>query len=232
MNRTGAALIVIAALSLAGGCASPGPSPLPEGPAAYEAIPEHAVREQQDMIGPGDKLAIKVLGEPELSSDGYVVESSGYVQIPLLGDVIAAGQTSRELAADLARRLGSKFIRNPSVTVAIVDRPMSTYTVEGDVTAPGVYPATEATTLLTAMAQAKSPTKTAKTGDILVFRTINGQRAGGRFNLGDIRRGRAPDPQILPGDTVVVVNSAAKTAWRDFLTAVPVFNIFLFLQNN
>lgn len=232
MNRTGAALIAIAVISLVGGCSSPGPSPLPTGPQAYDAIPEHAAQDQQDVIGPGDKLAIKVMGEPELSADNYVVESSGYIQIPLLGDVIAAGQTSRELAGDLARRLGSRFIRDPSVTVAIVDRPLATYTVEGDVTAPGVYPATGATTLLTAMAQAKSPAKTAKTGDILVFRTINGQRAGGRFNLTEIRRGRAPDPQILPGDTVVVVNSAAKTAWRDFLTAVPVFNIFLFLQKN
>lgn len=231
MNRSGPTIFVALLSALAAGCASPGPSPFPTGQQAYDVIPERAAVDQQDTIRAGDKLSIKVFGEPELTGENYVVEGNGYIQVPLVGDVIAAGQTPREFAAELSRRLSSRYVRDASVTVGVIERPQSTYTVEGSVGAPGVYPVTSTTTLLTALAQAKSPTNTANNKDILVLRTIDGRKAGGRFNLTDIRRGRAPDPQILPGDTVVVVNSATKSAWRDFLTAVPVFNLFLFLRD-
>jgi polysaccharide export outer membrane protein len=233
MNRIGAALIATAAILLASGCTSTGPSPLPSGAAAYQNIPERAdSSEMIDAIHVGDRLAIRVFGEPELTSDGYIVDGTGYIQVPLLGDVIATGQTPRSLAKELQRRLANNYIRDASVTVVVAERTLSTYTVEGSVGAPGVYPAGPSTTLLTALAQAKSPLKTAKNDDVLVLRTTNGQKTGGRFSLTEIRRGRAPDPQILAGDTVVVVNSASKTAWQEFLQAVPVFNIFLLVKRN
>lgn len=233
MNRPGVILFVSAAVSMLGACASSGPSPLPMGAQAYDVIPEHAISaEQGEAIRAGDKLSIRVFGEPELSGDGYVVDSAGFIQVPLVGELIAAGQTSRELANELQRRLSARFVRDASVTVAIVDRPQSTFAVEGDVNSPGVFPAGANTTLLSALAQAKSPTKTAKTDDVMVFRSINGQRAGARFNLADIRRGRAADPQIVAGDTVVVVNSATKSAWRDVLAALPLLNTFVLFRNN
>lgn len=231
MKRIGAVISVSAAALLLSGCETSGNSPLPKGAAAYQAIPEHAVSASQaEGILPGDHLAIKVFGEPELSGDSYVVDSNGFIQVPLLGEVIAAGQSARELALELQRRLSARYVRDASVTVAVIDRPQATYTVEGEVNSPGVYPATASSTLLSALAVSKSPTKTAKTDDIMVFRTINGQRAGGRFKLTDIRRGRAPDPQILPGDTIVVVNSALKSAFRDTLAALPLLNTFVLLR--
>ncbi|MEP7221307.1 MAG: polysaccharide biosynthesis/export family protein [Novosphingobium sp.] len=223
---TGAALLLG---GLLGGCASEGPSPLPIGPAAYDAIPEKADNgEQGERLRPGDRISIQVFGEPELSSDNYRVNSTGYLQMPLVGELIAGGQTPRELGAEIARRLGSRYIRDPQVAVTITDRPRFTFAVEGHVSQPGVFEASSNSTLLTALAQAHSPDKTAKLDEIMVFRVINGRRAGGRFNLYDIRRGRAADPQILAGDTVVVGNSAIKSAWRDFLDAAPAFNTFRF----
>lgn len=232
MNRVGAVVLVAAVGSLLAGCASSGQSPLPVGPAAYETIPERASNDEGEVIQSGDRLAIRVFGEPDLSSEVSVVDASGYIQMPLLGEVIAAGQSPRSLSAELKRRLNARYIRNPDVTVMITDRPQATFTVEGDVTTPGVYPATSTSTLLSALAQAKSPTKTARTGDIIVLRRVNGQRTGGRFNLADIRRGRSPDPQILAGDTIVVTNSAGKSAWRDVLAALPLLNTFILLRQN
>ncbi|WP_158241529.1 polysaccharide biosynthesis/export family protein [Novosphingobium sp. TH158] len=222
-----AALLGLAMLSA---CASAGgPSPLPQGAAAYETIPERVDNgELSERIRPGDRLGIRIFGEPELSSDNYRVDAVGYLQMPLIGEMPVGGQTPRELRAEITRRLAARFIKDPQVAITVLDRPRSTFTVEGDVESPGVFEANPGTTLLTALAQAKSPTKTAKLSEIMVFRIINGQRAGGRFNLSDIRRGRAPDPQILAGDTIVVGNSAVKSTWRDFLAAAPLFNIFTF----
>ncbi|MES2491765.1 MAG: polysaccharide biosynthesis/export family protein [Pseudomonadota bacterium] len=185
-----------------------------------------------ETIRPGDRLSVRVFGEPELSSDTYAVDATGYLQVPLISDVIASGQSTRELAKELQRRLGKNYLRDASVTVALLERPLATYTVEGSVNQPGVFAVNDNTTLLTALAQARSPIKTAKTDDVLVLRSTDGQKTGGRFNLTDIRRGRAADPQIIAGDTIVVVNSATKSAWQDFLQAVPVFNVFLLVKRD
>lgn len=232
MIRYGAVLPALALIAVLGGCASTGPSPLPAGAQAYEVIPERLdTARQNEVIQTGDRLSIRVFGEPEISGDDFFVDSGGYIQVPLIGEVIAGGQTARELASELQRRLSARFVRNASVTVAMTERPQANFAVEGDVTNPGVFPATGSTTLLSALAQAKSPTKTAKTNDVIVLRMVNGQKVGGRFDVNAIRRGRAADPQIVAGDTVVVVNSAGKSAWRDVLAALPLLNTFVLLRN-
>jgi len=209
------------------GCTTAGPSPFPEGKAAYSVIPESAPQDfSVDAIKPGDRLAIRVFGEPELTSETYIVDSAGYIQIPLIGEMIVVEQTPRAVAAEIERRLQIRYIKNASVTVTVMERPMATFAVEGDVNQPGVYPAQPNSTLLSALAQARSATKTAQLNDVVVLRKVNGERAGARFNVSDIRRGRSPDPQILAGDTVVVVNSSIKSAWRDLLQATPVLSLF------
>lgn len=225
MMRYGVLLPALA-LSVAG-CTTAGPSPFPQGKEAYSVVPESAPQDfSADAIKPGDRLAIRVFGEPELTSDNYVVDSAGYIQVPLIGELIVLQQSPRAVAAEIERRLQVRYVRNASVTVTVMERPQATFTVEGDVNQPGVYPAQPNSTLLSALAQARSTTKTAQLDDVVVLRKINGERAGARFNVTDIRRGRAPDPQILAGDTVVVVNSSIKSAWRDLLQATPVLSLF------
>ena len=97
---------------------------------------------------------------------------------------------------------------------------------EGDVREPGIFEATPGTTLLSAIAQAKSTADTARLDEVMVFRQANGERMGARFNIDDIRKGRAADPTILAGDTIVVGRSGLKEAWKQFLQAAPAFNLF------
>jgi polysaccharide export outer membrane protein len=215
----------IALVSCAG--SGTGPIALPSGAAAYETIPVKAMDELvAQRIRPGDKLSIRVFGEPELTSDEYVVDASGFLQVPLAGQILAGGQSPDAIRLELVRRLGERFIRDPQVSVAVAERAKSQFAVEGQVNEPGVYEADTSTTLLAALARAKSPNKTAKLDEILVFRTIDGRRMGARFDLNDIRSGRAEDPQIIGGDTVVVGYSSAKGIWQDFLASAPLFNLF------
>ena len=76
------------------------------------------------------------------------------------------------------------------------------------------------------MALGQSPNITAKIRTVYVFRKINGVRMGARFNLKELRDGRAPDPQIIAGDVVVVGHSALRQAWMDLLQTAPLFNIW------
>ena len=89
-----------------------------------------------------------------------------------------------------------------------------------------MYDISGSSTLLEAIARAKSPTRVARLDQVVVFRMINGQRAGAVFDLRKIRDGEAPDPQLQGGDIVVVGFSAVKGAFRDFLSAAPLLSLF------
>jgi polysaccharide export outer membrane protein len=217
--------LTLSALTVSG-CATGRAIPLPVGEAAYTAMSGKGDILGDDIIRTGDHLSIRVMGEPELTSDAYIVDGKGAIQVPLAGEVIVAGRTSSEVRDELIQRLGARYIRSPQVSVGVSDRRRMTFAVEGDVREPGIFEAAPGTTLLSAIAQAKSTTDTAKLDEVMIFRNQAGQRLGARFNIGDIREGRAADPMILAGDTIVVGRSSLKNSWKQFLQAVPLLNLF------
>lgn len=177
------------------------------------------------LIGPSDVVDVRVAYEPELNVDSATVDTSGEIAVPLAGTVRAAGKTSTQLAADIQARL-AQYVRRPEVSVNIREYSRQTVTVEGDVEEPGVYPVPGTSSLLQAVARAQGPTRTAKLSEVIVFRTVNGQRMGAVFDLRRVRNGYDPDPLILGGDIVVVGYSEIKGAFRDFLGAAPVLAVF------
>jgi polysaccharide export outer membrane protein len=213
-------------IMLSTGCASSRPSTLPIGAAAYDTIPDRVSSVEEDLIRVGDRLAIKVLGEEDLTSDQYLVDEAGNVDFPMVGDVAAVGRTASAVRAEITRKLGARYIRDPRVAVSMAERKKQNFTVEGQVRDPGRFEITPDMTLLGALAMAHSPTQKAKLNEVIVLRDVKGQHLGARFNLNEIRSGHAPDPQIIAGDKVVVGLSGLKGAWFDILQAAPLFNIF------
>lgn len=215
-----------------GGCAGSRSSGLPTGQAAYEMFPaeDPAAVQKPYVIAPNDQLALQVFQEPDLSNERLLVDDAGKVQMPLIGEVTAAGLTPSELSADIAKRLRERYIVDPQVVVSLVKVAPQFVTIEGQVTRPGVYEITRDYTLLSVVARAESPNKTARLDEIIVFRTADGKRLAARFDLNDIRSGRAPDPRMHNGDVVVVGYSASKGTWQNFLQAVPLLNIFYILR--
>lgn len=227
ISRTFSALFGLAVL---GGCEHARRVDLPSGDSAYAVIPVMVPEGHLNLVRAGDRLIVRVLGEPELTSEHYYVDATGEVQIPLVGRIHVTKLTAAQLQEEIRRRLGERFIRDPQVAVSIAERTQTVFAVEGEVKEPGVFPARTDSSLLSAVAEAKSPTQVAKLDEVFIFRQVNGQRMGARFNLKEIRKGAAPDPQILPGDTVVVGFSGVKGAWRDLLQASPLFNFFYLLR--
>ncbi len=220
--------MVLLGLVLAGCQTAPRSAALPQGQAAYEIAPaiDIAAKPQAYRIGPGDLISVQVFQEPDLSAEKIQVDDVGRIQVPLAGDILATGLTAPELAAVITERLGREFIRYPRVVVSVVSTREQTVAVEGEVKMPGVYKISPSDTLLSAIARAQSPTNVARLDEIVVFRTVNGRRLGARFDLREIRAGRAADPQVLGGDVIVVGYSSLKGIYRDILQAAPLFNIF------
>ncbi len=221
-------LPVLAGLALAGCQTGMNSTALPSGQAAYEIAPatDTAAKPQAYRIGPGDVISVQVFQEPELSSDKVQVDDVGRIQLPLAGDILAAGLTAPELSAVIAERLGRDYIRHPQVVVGVVSTREQTVAVEGQVKMPGVYKISPSDTLLSSIARAQSPTNVARLDEVIIFRTVNGRRMGARFDLNEIRSGRAPDPQVLGGDVIVVGFSSLKGVYQDILKAAPLLNVF------
>ena len=221
-------LLALVGLTLSGCGRSLQSAGLPTGAAAYAIAPpaDAAAAPQAYRIGPGDSISVSVFQEPDLSNDKLQVDDVGRIQLPLAGDILAAGLTAPELSAVIAERLGRDYIRHPQVVVSVVSTREQTVAVEGEVKVPGVYKVSPSDTLLSAVARAQSPTNVARLDEVIVFRTVNGRRMGARFDLGQIRSGQAADPQILGGDVIVVGFSSLKGVYRDILQAAPLLNIF------
>jgi len=178
-------------------------------------------------IGPLDKLSIIVFQNEDFTQPAVQVDANGQLLLPMIGVVKASGKTASELSQEITTKLTDCCLRKPNVTVLVTDAVSQQITVAGAVATPSVYVLRGRTTLLQAVSMAGGPDKgVADTKRIAVYRVVEGQRMGALFDLDAIRSGKAEDPAIYAGDTIIVDTSAAKSAWRTVTGAIPLFSIF------
>lgn len=228
MKRALFLLPVLAAVAL-GGCGGPRmdiTQMTAAEPVDLQAASSPTTPSVQARIGVGDKLDVTVFQVPDLSLKDLIVDTSGNIQMPLIGPVPGAGRTPNELAADIAQRLGARYLRAPQVTISVTEAASQKVTIDGAVTKPGVYEMRGSTSLLQAVAMAEGPTRVADLTNVAVFRTIDGRRAVALFDLASIRQGRAPDPEVLGDDVVVVDTSRLNSVMREILSAMPGLAVF------
>lgn len=103
------------------------------------------------LLDTGDRLRIFVYGQPNLSRI-YIVDHGGMVGVPLIGSIRARGRTVQQLEAAIRSGLGSRFVKDPQVTVDVQqNRP---FFILGEVRAAGQYPYVSGMTVQTAVAVA------------------------------------------------------------------------------
>lgn len=171
-------------------------------------------------IGSQDVLDISVFKAPDLSKTVQVAES-GSINLPLVGEVGAAGKTASGLERDLEAKLGAKYLKSPQVTIFIREYNSQRVTLEGAVKTPGVYPIRGQNTLLQSIATAGGLDREKSSNNAVVFRTINGVRTATRFDVDNILTGSAEDPQIKGGDVIVVDDSIIKSTFSTLLRVLP-----------
>lgn len=168
------AIVLAAALTA---CASP---PIELGPT--EPVPY--------LLDAGDRLRVVVFGHQDLSGE-FAVNSDGLIAFPLAGEVRAAQLTPQELETAIAGALEPKYLRNPRVSVEVLNyRP---FYIMGEVRGPGSYPWSSGLTVRNAVALAGGYTYRAKENYVLITRAGTAEA-------------KAADPaaQILPGDVIEV----------------------------
>jgi polysaccharide export outer membrane protein len=190
------------------------------------SLPEPGVadtlgRPRSYSVGPQDVLVIDVFGVESLTDREIVVDGGGRISIPMAGTLDAAGHTPEELSGMIEDRLRDGYMRDPRVSVNVKEAVSQVVTVDGQVLQPGLYPIIGDMTLMDAIASAKGLGEFAERDDVVVLRTVNGQRFAGVYNIAAIRRGNYEDPEIFANDVVVVGDSATLRRMKDFLTILP-----------
>jgi len=109
------------------------PAAAPEAPAAAPAT------DPTYRLSLGDRLAVLVFGEPDLNAQ-QMIDRHGIVRLPLIGEVVIAGQTVREaenLIEDTYRK--EEMLRNPQVTLTLVGYAPREVVLLGAVRSPGTF---------------------------------------------------------------------------------------------
>jgi polysaccharide export outer membrane protein len=88
-------------------------------------------------LGLDDQIMIRALDAEEISEKPVLVGIDGYISLPMVGRVKAAGLTVQQLEAELVDRL-KPYIREPQVSVAIVEFRSQPVSVMGSVGTSGV----------------------------------------------------------------------------------------------
>ena len=145
------------------------------------------------QLAPGDKLRVTVFNEPDLSGE-FHVSDTGNVAFPLAGNVRAAGATIAEFQQQLTKHLSGRYVRNPKVSVEVVNyRP---FNVIGEVRSAGQFPYRPGLTVQDAVAMAGGFTYRANTRTVYIRRSD----ADGEITV-------SPDGErvaVMPGDNIRV----------------------------
>jgi polysaccharide biosynthesis/export protein len=89
------------------------------------------------VLGPDDTISIHVTDAEEIPDKSFRIGSNGYITLPMVGRVKVSGLTTEELEKDLTTKLKT-YIRNPEVSVSIVEQHSQPVSVVGEVTTPGI----------------------------------------------------------------------------------------------
>ncbi len=120
------------------------------------------------VLGPGDTVAVTVWRDEELSNE-HVLDPTGRIHMPLVGEIQAGGKTVNELQEHIATRLQEYFVK-PQVTVAVQEVGSRRVHVLGFVNSPGTQEFNRDVTLWDALAAAGGFSEDADENEVLLMR--------------------------------------------------------------
>ncbi|MCC5888480.1 MAG: polysaccharide export protein [Gammaproteobacteria bacterium] len=146
-------------------------------------------------LGTGDRIEIRVFGEPDLSIETRIGDD-GIIVYPFLGELNLSGMTVRELESRIVNGLRPDYLVNPTVTVSLVE--YRNFFIYGAVRSPGGFPFQPGLSVRQAVAVAGGFTERASRNRIVVVR--DGDASGNEQSI-------SLDQTVQPGDTITVRES-------------------------
>ena len=184
-------------------------------------------------LGPGDVIAVYVDKHPDDTLPKAIVSPVGQIYYPLMGNVSVVGKTLPQLQTHFTSSI-SEFIKEPKVTVALLEVNSAKIGVLGEVRTPGVIIMNRPLRVLDAITSAGGITDLGNSSSVSILRQYeDGRVEMVSTNVKRILKGKA-DPEenayLRAGDTVIVHGNLYKKIGK-ISGLVGVTSFFTFLTS-
>lgn len=164
-------------------------------------------RTEPYRLQPGDQILLSYRYSPEYDQT-LTVQPDGMVSINLVGPVKVGDETLADAKSSILAELSTR-LNEPEITLTLTDFVRPTYTVVGEVGAPGKFELRGTVTAVDAIAVAGGFKSSAKHSQVILFRRAYGDMAS--THILDMKKLMDPkhphleeDIDLQPGDLLVI----------------------------
>jgi polysaccharide export outer membrane protein len=157
------------------------------------------------ILAPTELIDIKVFQEPELNTTARIADN-GRIMMPMIGEIQVGGKTVPEATQLIRQRLEARFIKNPQVTLTVIDYAKKMFTILGQVQRPGTFrfPDRESINLIQAIGIAGGYTPIGDPAKITLKRVVNGKPTVLKLDAKRMARDNTLPVEIQSGDIITV----------------------------
>jgi polysaccharide biosynthesis/export protein len=114
---------------------------------ALHAAPRNDEKPQQPVsitaqaaytLGPADELSVHVVDLDDIGDKPVRIDPNGYIELPLIGRIHAAGLTAEQLRAAI-RSQAARYIDSPQITINVMEYRSQPVSILGEVNSPGSH---------------------------------------------------------------------------------------------
>jgi polysaccharide export outer membrane protein len=192
--------------------------PNPQAPVWMERVPDEPGSGRASMtqsvedtyiLRENEIIEIGVFQEPDLLTTTRI-SLKGTITLPLIGEIKVGGRMVRDVVAEIERRYRDGYLRNPKVSILMVEFAKKRFHVLGQVNRPGSFeiPQQESVNLLQAIAMAGGYTRIANPGRVTVRRRVGDKDEVFNLNAASMAKdGGSKIFEIRHNDTITVTES-------------------------
>jgi polysaccharide export outer membrane protein len=185
------AVVLSSVCALLSGCQGPAPAP-----------PQQMSPPTQVTLASGDVVRLSFIGAPELNQ-AQKIRPDGKINLPLIGEVHAAGKSIATLQSELSARYKPQL--TDATLVVILESSVTQVVVSGAVGRPAKFSFERPTTVFQAIMEAGGATDYGTLKTVHLTRLINGQEHTQLLDLRPTMRGRTTSPfYVRDGDVIYV----------------------------
>ncbi len=152
-------------------------------------VAEEGEADPSYTLNTGDHVQVTVFEEPDLSISA-VLDDTGAISFPLLGELVVQGLTPRQLETRITEGLRGRFLINPRVNVSILEyRP---FFVRGEVSSPGGFPFKPGLTVEKAVSMAGGFTSRASKSEFYIISDDSENGDGEARKKRDVKLAHSP----------------------------------------
>jgi polysaccharide biosynthesis/export protein len=155
-------------------------------------------------LGPGDKIELTIFFGADESKATYTLDSTGQLEVRFIGNVHAAGKTSKQVQEEIRTRLADGYLKDPVVSLTVVEINSLKCSVFGQVASSGSVKFTPGMTITEAIAKSGGFTPLARKNMVRVTRVVEGKKNTYKIPVEMIAAGERPNFPMMPGDEVFV----------------------------